>query len=254
MNKIFIILVVFLLPSAIYAQNLNIIEGTDGTNKKIRNYIKDGNNAYKAEKLQDAYDFYQKALAIDNMSEVAQHNEAVIRLKMASLENDDSIRTKLGNRSIEIFKNLTNSKEPLISSIAYYNLGNIAFQNNQIDNAIEYYKNALRKNPNDDYARINLRYAQLQKEKNKNNKNKQDKEQKDDKQQKEQESEKNKQQQNKEQNQNKKQNQKQNIDSKKAEQILKSMENEEQATRRKIEARKKDEEQNSSRIITDKPW
>ncbi len=254
MNKIFIILVVFLLPSVIYAQNLNIIEDTDGTNKKIRNYIKDGNNAYKAEKFQDAYDFYQKALAIDNMSEVAQHNEAVIRLKMASLENDDSIRAKLGNKSIEIFKNLTNSKEPLISSIAYYNLGNIAFQNNQIDNAIECYKNALRKNPNDDYARINLRYAQLQKENNKNNKNKQDKEQKDDKQQKEQDSEKNKQQQNKEQNQNKKQNQKQNIDSKKAEQILKSMENEEQATRRKIEARRKDEEQNSSRIITDKPW
>ncbi len=254
MNKLVIIIALLLSHLTVYAQNINIVEATEGINKKIRNYIKNGNEEYKSGRYQDAYDLYQQALAIDASSEIAKYNEAVTRLKIANTESNDTIKSELITKSIEIFDDLSkNANEPLISSISYYNLGNIAFEYQKLDEAIECYKNALRKNPNDDCARLNLRYAQLQKEKNKDNKNKQpkeDKQQKEEKQQKEQKSEQNKQQQNNEQKQDKKQD----IDSKKAEQILKSMENEEQATRRKIEARKKKEEHSSGHVITDKPW
>ena len=43
---------------------------------------------------------------------------------------------------------------------ASYDLGNIAFNGQQYQQAIDHYKNALRKNPDNDKARQNLRLAQ----------------------------------------------------------------------------------------------
>ena len=56
-----------------------------------------------------------------------------------------------------------NSKSADLRSKAFYNLGNLAYVNEQYDQSIELYKNALRQNPEDDEARDNLRLAQLKK-------------------------------------------------------------------------------------------
>ena len=60
-----------------------------------------------------------------------------------------------------ILQNLTRDAENIsIAEKAFYNLGNIAFNSQDYAKSIELYKNALRKNPDNDKARENLRLAQ----------------------------------------------------------------------------------------------
>lgn len=70
-----------------------------------------------------------------------------------------------------------------VSSKAYYNLGNVAFLQEQYAQAIDAYKNALRLNPEDDHARRNLRIAQLKKQEQDQDKNQQQQQQNQDQQQ-----------------------------------------------------------------------
>ncbi len=258
MNKLILTILLSFLFHASYAQDISIIETVEETTKKIRNAIKDGNEAYLSGRLMDAYNKYEQAINEDPSSNIAKYNKAVTLVKVAQIENDNKKKSEYEQKALNIFDELSKCAEnSLIASRSFYNLGNFAFEGKKLDESIFCYKNALRKNPNDDKARLNLRYVQKLKEQNKNNQNKQ---QKEDKKEKDQNSEKNKQQQNQnkknEQNQNKKnkQDKQQNIDSKKAEQILKSMENEEQATRRKVEARKNKENINANRGTIEKPW
>lgn len=257
MTKLILTILLSFLFHVSYAQDISIIESVEGTTKKIRNAIKDGNEAYLSGRFMDAYNKYEQAINEDPSSNIAKYNKAVTLVKIAQIENDKKKKSEYEQKALNIFDELSKHVEnSLIASCSFYNLGNFAFEGKKLDESISCYKNALRKNPNDDKARINLRYVQKLKEQNKNNQNKQQKEDKKE----DQKSEKNKQQQNQnkqnEQNQNKnnKQNKQQNIDSKKAEQILKSMENEEQATRRKVEARKNKENINTNRGAIEKPW
>ncbi len=48
---------------------------------------------------------------------------------------------------------------PELAAVAYYNLGNLAFQQRRFDEAIAAYQNALLLNPNDEDARYNLELA-----------------------------------------------------------------------------------------------
>ncbi|UKI44515.1 MAG: tetratricopeptide repeat protein [Porphyromonadaceae bacterium] len=79
--------------------------------------------------------------------------------------------------AVEILKSLVESStEPAVVSVAAYDLGNISYKQQDYGQAIECYKEALRKNPKYDDARYNLRMAQLkQKDKNKNQNKNQDK-------------------------------------------------------------------------------
>lgn len=64
-------------------------------------------------------------------------------------------------RASAILQNLTRDAENIsIAEKAFYNLGNIAFNSQDYAKSIELYKNALRKNPDNDKARENLRLAQ----------------------------------------------------------------------------------------------
>ena len=94
------------------------------------------------------------------------------------------------------------SKNPELRSKAFYNLGNLAYNQQQYAQSIEMYKNALRENPEDNQARENLRLAQLKKQeqeqtkdKNKNDKKDKKEDKKDKNQDKEDKKEDNKQQQ-----------------------------------------------------------
>ena len=135
-------------------------------------------------------------------------------------------------------------EKPMLASRANYNLGNIAFNSEDYSNALNYYKQSLRLNPDDEAARRNLRITQL---KLQNQNQDQDKDQNQD-QDKDQNQDQN-QDQNKDQNQqnqdrNKDQNQqnqnqqqdRQDINKQTADQILQAMENKENKTRAKVAA------------------
>ena len=169
---------------------------------------------------------------------------------------------------------------------SFYNRGNIAYKGEDYASAIEMYKNALRRNPENNKARENLRLAQLKqqqqqqnqdqnKDKNKDqqdqNKDQQDqnKDQNQDQNKDQQDQNKDKQDQNKDQqnqqqqqqnqqqqqqNQQQQQQQQGGLSQQNAQQILKAMDDKEAAIRMKVENMKKDKERQAMRAPSGKPW
>lgn len=218
------------------------------TPKRVRNFIKDGNRQYEEGKFRDAEISYNKALELDPNSTVARFNLASALLKNSG-NTDPSAENSPLRKAVGLLNDIVrNSDNQAIVEKAFYNLGNIAFNGGDYGQSIEMYKNALRRNPGNDKARQNLRLAQLKQQQNQD----QNQDQQQDQQQ---------QQQNQDQQQQQQQNQEQQqqpdqqpqMSDANAEKILKAMENEEAATRRRVEAQKA-KEQTSRRRTTDKPW
>lgn len=253
----------------------------DTSTKKERNFIKDGNEKYESGNYSDAEVLYKKALEQNGMSDIANFNKASALMKQSGNTPADSPNNPLLVAD-SIFNALSqSSNNTQIKESSYYNLGNIAFDKQDYQKSISMYKHALRINPNNDDARDNLRLAQLKLKEQQNNKDKnkdknkdQDKQDNKDKQQNkdnqenqdqskdnkqnEQKDEKNqdKQPQSPQQNQEKQQQQQgQGISDANAEKILKTMENEENATRRKVNMKKaKEAERNANRRQTTNQW
>ena len=72
------------------------------------------------------------------------------------------MQNDLKNAEINFNESLTASDE-ILQSKAYFNLGNISYKNNKLDDALQFYKKALELNPNDDEARFNYEYIKYQK-------------------------------------------------------------------------------------------
>ncbi|MCH5238240.1 MAG: tetratricopeptide repeat protein, partial [Muribaculaceae bacterium] len=125
-------------------------------------------------------------------------------------------------------------EKPSLASRANYNLGNVSFIDEDYSSALNYYKEALRINPEDDDARRNLRITQLKLQNQDNQDNNQDQNQD---QQEEKEDNKDNQDNKQDQNQDEQDNQQnqspqqQDINSQTAEQILNAIENKENQTR-----------------------
>lgn len=237
------------------------------TTRHERNFIIEGNKLYNEERYADAEVAYRKALQENAMNEIAQFNLAASLLRQGSASGETQ------QEAMKILQNLTRDAENIsIAEKAFYNLGNIAFNGQDYAKSIELYKNALRRNPDNDNARDNLRLAQkrLEEQQNQNQDQNQDQDKKD-QDKKDQEKD---QQQNQNQNQNQDKNKDQNQDQQQqqqdqqqqqqqqqqggisqqnAEKILKAMENEENATRQRINAEKKKTGAPSRRPVTN-PW
>ena len=270
-SKILVLYLSFLvLPLNILAvdsKNSNN-EQTAITTKQERNLIREGNKLYNAKRFAEAEVAYRKALEALPSSEIAQFNLAASLLRQSGSSDPNNGNSPVATTT-QILQNLaSNGNDRMLSSKSFYNLGNLAFNSQDYGKSIEMYKNALRKNPDDDKARENLRLAQLKQKEQQNqeqnqNQNNQDqnKEQNQDQNQdqnKDQNQDKNNQDQN--QNQNQEQNQDQNKDKQQggisdsnAEKILKAMENEEAATRKRVEAEKKKAQAARRKNITN-PW
>jgi tetratricopeptide (TPR) repeat protein len=266
--------IVLIFPISLWATN-----ETDTSTKKERNYIRQGNVQYAENHYRDAEVFYKKALELNPASEIAQFNLASSLMKQSGSAQTDSPNNPIVQAD-SIFKNLAqNAVNKKVAENSYYNLGNISFDKQDYAQSIEMYKSALRINPENNDARENLRLAQLKKQEQEQNKDKN----KDNQQQKDKDKEQNKDQnkdkqnqnqnnqdkqdQNKdkqEQSQNQTQNQQQQKQNKQqsqgisdanAEKILKTMENEENATRRKVnELKRKEDENNASRRRITNQW
>lgn len=209
-----------------------------------RNCIRSGNRLYEKSKYKEAAIEYQKALKENPMSAVGAYNLGLTNIRLASSPNvkeeDKKKYEEEGKKLLQGVIQLGGAK-PELASRSAYNLGNVAFNSEDYQSALQLYKQALRLNPADNEARRNLRITQLKlknnKDKNKDNKDKnkdnKDKQEKQDKQQ-------NKD--NQQDNKDKKEEQPKpqqptrdnEISEQTADQILKAMENKEAQTRARV--------------------
>lgn len=226
MNKLIIIIAVLIgissLPVSVFAEST----------RKERRLIAEGNRLFKESKFKEAARQYQMAVAVNPQSPEARFNLALSQLKMSVQPGLDEKQSeqllKSGSEGMAAIASL-GGQNPRLASYASYNLANVAFNSQNYQEAIRGYKQALRFNPDDDMARRNLRIAQKkQQDQNQNKDQNKDQDQNQDK-----DKEQNKDQ-NKDQDQRKDQNN--SMSNNTAEQILKAMENKENATRSRVNA------------------
>lgn len=272
---IFTILALFVGMSTLHA------EQKDTSTKKERNLISKGNDSYKTSDFSTAETTYKKALEQNMSSDIAKFNLASSLLKQSGNTPADS-PSNPAIKADSLFRELISSENKQVAEQSFYNLGNMMFDKQDYAKSIDMYKSALRINPNNNNARENLRLAQLRlqqqqqnkdknKDKNKdqqqdkqdkqeNNKDKQEQQNKQDNKQNDENKEENKdkqeqQSQQQDKKKNDKQQQSQGISDANAEKILKTMENEENATRKKVNEKKKQEEmRNASRRQITNQW
>ena len=231
--------------------------------KKERNLIDEGNKFYKEGNFNEAEKKYKAAMKENPQSAVAQYNLALSQLRLGSNPNDTTRKAQEllgeGLAGMEKIAKLGNKKANLASR-ANYNIGNVAFSTEDYNKALNYYKQALRLNPDDEDARRNLRITQLkikEQDQDQNQDQNQDKEQNQDQQQdqnQDQEQNQDKQDQDNQNNQDQQQDQDQSpqqpqINPQTAEQILNAMENKEAQTRARVgnEQSEKARQRNKSR-------
>lgn len=238
------------------------------TTKQERNYLRAGNKLYNSKQYSEAEVEYRKALQANPQSPYAQFNLASALLRQGSggqqpatgKQQQQQPSSQQQNEAVQLITDLAeHCPVNSIASKARYDLGNLAYKQQQYQQAVEMYKDALRKNPHYEEARYNLRMAQLklkqQQQQNKNDKN-QNKNKNQDK-NKDQDKDKDKNQ-NKKQNQDKNQNrphqeQQGGMSKENMEQVLRTMQNQENATRQRARQRKAQLQQ-GERLRTQHKW
>ncbi len=217
------------------------------SNRKERNAITAGNKLYNDGRYRAAMLKYQEALKMNPNSAVARYNLGLSQIRLGSNPSDTTQTAKdmlkKGCESMEMVSKL-GSQKPDLAAKANYNLGNVCFNSEGYPQALDYYKQALRLNPDDAAAKRNLRITQLKmqnqnQDKDKNQDQNKDQNQDLNKDQNKDQNQNKDQDQNKDQNQDQQQNknqqqQPQDINQQTADQILKAMENKENQTRARV--------------------
>ena len=247
LRKVIYVTILILLPITVVAQ----VNST----KHERNFIREGNKMYSEKRYADAEKAYQKALQENESSLIAKFNLATTYLRQANV--NDTTKNGLLEQSMNMLNEVAATADNALASKAYYDLGNIYYNQKNYAASVEYYKNALRKNPDDNKARENLRLAQKQLKDQQGggggNNN-------DDKQNEKQNQDQNKKKDDKGQDQNKqnpndkqaKQPPQNGMTKENAEQILQTMQNEEKNTQDKVNKAKMQQMKSGRR--TNKQW
>ena len=236
------------------------------SNRDERNAIRKGNKLFEEKRYAEAEVEYKRALQHNPQSDVANYNLALSYIRQGGSSDPNDSKSPL-NQADQILRNVVKTADKGLASRAYYNLGNLAFNKQNYQESVNMYKDALRRNPDDDQARENLRLAQKKLEEQQQNqdqnkdqnKEDQDKQKQDqnknnndnkDKQDKNQQDQQNQQQ---KPNQNQPQEQNQGMSDGNAQQILKAMQDAEKTTQQKVNAAKMREEQQNRRR-TERQW
>ena len=128
------------------------------------NHNKHGINAYYSKDYSNALESFSEALSDDKFTDIIHYNLGNVFTK----ENDKDNAKKSYN---EVLK----SKDPILKSKVFYNMGTIAQQAGLNDDAKTYYKQALLLNPNDLDAKLNLEILLSSEENQQENQEKQQK-------------------------------------------------------------------------------
>ena len=229
MKKTFVTLLIALSASAHgYAQT-----SSEAVSKAERNTIRQGNEYFEKGNYAKALEAYETALRLNTTSQVATYNKALALLNMAS-EDTKGSENDPRMQAMQLFEQVGAACAKTDSSLAekaFYNLGNMAYNDEDYAKSIERYKQALRLNPDNNLTRL------------------EDKDKDKDKQEQEQQQQQNQQEQQNQEQQQQEQQQQQQPMTQSAEQILQAMQNKENATRRKQK-----EPAQPGRRTTDKPW
>ena len=171
---------------------------------------------YRNKKYKSAQEYYDSILSDDS------NNLEALFGKGSSLFMQDSLKTAQSsfNATLSLSENQLKSK-------ALYNLGNISFKNQKLDEALSFYRKALELNPEDDEARYNYEFIKYQKNPPEDNdEEKKDEEKKDEEKKDEEKKDEEKKNESKDGKQ-KPQDEKKSQDLKKAESILDAIKNDE---------------------------
>ena len=150
--------------------------------KQVRDLTRSGNKLYRSKEYSKAEIDYRKALEVNKSDRTTIFNLANVLY-----------RTDRGEEAGKLYQSLTphlTLLSPTEAADLTHNAGNTAFRAKQLEQAIEYYKESLRRRPSDEDTRYNLALAQKLLEEQKKNggggqdqKQDQDKDQKKDQQQ-----------------------------------------------------------------------
>ncbi len=220
-----------------------------------RGEIRQGNRYFKNEKFDSAELSYRKALEGKKADNIAGFNLGGALYRQEKYEE--------AGRQFQAAAANTTEKEK--TARAYHNLGNSLLQAGKIDESIEAYKDALRRNPEDLGTKYNLSYAQMMKKQqeekkdqqgDENDKKENEGEKKDQDQQKEQDNQqgqdKQQNQQQDEQNSEQQQANKQDVKISKedAKRLLEALANDE----KKVQEKVKKEKASANKVRTIKDW
>lgn len=202
-----------------------------------RRLVTRGNKLYTERKFVEAESVYQEALRENPQSTSARYNLGLSQLRQVKNMKDSTPKTqKLIEGARQNFTEAARQakERPGIAAKANYNLGNMEFNMEQYQKAIDYYKQSLRIDPNDDNARRNLRIAQKKLQQQNKDKNQQNQDQQDQKDKQDQEDQQKQQQQQQQPQDQKQQPQEQKINEQTAQRILQAMDSKENQTRARV--------------------
>lgn len=188
--------------------------------------VRKGNSNYKKQKFAESIPLYQKALEQDPNNPKANYN-----LGNAQFRNQDM------DEAVQSFdKAFNTSAEVPLRERAVYNKGVVFSKQKKLMESIDAYKTALKLDPADEDARVNLQKALLELKKNQSN-------------QQQQQDQKQQQQQKKQQQQQKPKEQQSKFNKRQVENLMKALRQKEQEIQQKMQ-------QNKARSTTqsDKDW
>ena len=191
-----------------------LVGATNAAAQTDRNLIRQGNRAFKTQKWAAAETQYRKAISKNQKNPQAIYNLGCALL----MQQKDSLAMVQFGNAAQLEPNLFRRSK------SYHNMGVVMQNHREYAQAIEYYKMALRCNPQDNETRYNLALCKKLLKNNPQNQNNKDKNNKD---------------KNKDKNKNKNSNPNQQNQDKmsrdNAEQLLNAAIQQEQATKRKLQ-------------------
>lgn len=218
-----------------------LIGGTNAVAQTDRNLIRQGNRAFKSQKWAAAETQYRKAISKNQKNPQAIYN---LGCALLAQQKDSLAMVQFGNAA-QLESNIFRRSK------SYHNMGVVMQNHREYAQAIEYYKMALRCNPQDNETRYNLALCKKllknnqqnqnnknNKDKNKNDKNKDKKNDKNKNKDGQNKNDQNKDKQNKNQDKNNSDKNKQNqekMSRDNAEQLLNAAIQQEKATKRKMQ-------------------
>lgn len=209
-----------------------------------RRLVTKGNKLYTDRKYVEAASVYEEALKENPQSTSARYNLGLAQLRQVKNPKDTTpANVQMLDRVRKNFSEVAGRAKdrPGLAAKANYNLGNLEFNTEQYQKAIEYYKQALRIDADDEHARKNLRIAQKKLQQQNQNQNQNQQQQNQDQKQDQKQDQQKDQQQTQNQDKQQQQPQEQKINEQTAERILQAMDNKENQTRARVNRANKGE-------------